>query len=160
MSSINVNENLAAHLAILDLLNRYTDAVNQRDWRHLESVFADDGVWDMGGPEVGPMAMRFEGARKIAEGIAASVATTELCVQTNHAAVVAVNGRRATARSTINELVRPRGAGGMTVAGTYYDEISLGDDGEWRFTERRFRITYVDSITPVAGQVIAKFPLK
>jgi hypothetical protein len=160
MSTINVKENLAAHMAILDLLNRYTDAVNQRDWRQLESVFAEDGIWDMGGPNVGPMAMLFEGARNIAQGIAASVSTTELCVQTNHAAVVAVNGRRATARSTINELVRPKGAGGMTIAGTYYDEISLGDDGEWRFTERRFRITYVDSITPIGGQVIGNCPLK
>src|SRR5208282_472546 len=88
MSTINVNENLAAHVAILNLLNRYTDAVNQRDWAELESVFADDGIWDMGGEELGPMAMHFEGARKIAEGIAASVSTTELCVQTNHAAVV------------------------------------------------------------------------
>jgi hypothetical protein len=158
MSTSNVNAHLAAHLAILDLLNRYTDAVNQRDWQRLQNVFAANGVWDMGGPAVGPMAMRFEGAKAITEGIAASIATTELCVQTNHAPVIEVDGRHATARSTINELVRPRSGAGMTIVGTYYDDIVLGDDGEWRFKERRFRITYVDTTTLVPGQILASFP--
>jgi len=158
MSTLNVKAYLAEHLAIGDLLNRYTDAVNQRDWSQLRAVFADDAVWDMGGPAVGPMAMRFEGADRIVEGIAASVATVALCVQTNHAPVVVVDGRRATARSTIQELVRPDGGGGLNIVGTYYDDLILDHDGEWRFRERRFRITYVDSTTPVSGQVLATFP--
>ena len=36
MSTANIHANPAAHLAILDLLNRYTDAVNQRDWKTLQ----------------------------------------------------------------------------------------------------------------------------
>jgi len=160
MSTANIHANPAAHLAILDLLNRYTDAVNQRDWKTLQDVFTADGVWDMGGPAAGPMAMLFKGAQGIADGIGGSISTTELCVQTNHAPVIVVDGQRATARTTVNELVRPKGGGGVTIVGTYYDDILLGTDGEWRFKERRFRITYVDATTAVPGQVMASFPLK
>ena len=158
MSTANVTAELAAHCAISDLLHRYTDAVNQRDWQQLQSVFAADGVWDMGGPVMGPMAMRLVGARAIADGIAAAIGGTELCVQMNHAPVVTVTGRSATARSSIQELVRPKGAAGFNLFGTYYDRIVLDADGEWRFQERRFRITYLDATTPVAGQVMAQFP--
>lgn len=157
MTTVNVTTNLAAHMAILDLLNRYTDAVNQRDWAELKNVFTENGVWDMGGAAVGPMAMRFEGAEQVAKGIAAGVSTAELCVQANHAPVVSVDGKRATARSTIQEIVRPMGGGGMMLLGTYYDDIVLCDDGEWRFQKRRFRITYSD-MAPLTGQVLATFP--
>ena len=158
MSTANITAELAAHCAILDLLNRYTDAVNQRDWQQLQSVFAVDGIWDMGGPAAGPMAMRLVGARQIADGIAAAIGGTELCVQMSHAPVVTVAGRRATARSTVHELLRPKGAPGFNLFGTYYDDIRLDADGEWRFQERRFRITYLDAATPVVGQIMAQFP--
>ena len=158
MSTVNVKAQLAEHIATLDLLNRYTDAINQRDWAQLRAVFAQDSVWDMGGPAVGPMAMRFEGNGPIAAGIAASVSTAAMCVQTNHAPVVVVDGGRATARSTIHELFKPTAGGGYNIIGTYYDDLVLDHDGEWRFRERRFRITYVDSETPVPGQVLATFP--
>ena len=153
MSTANLMANLQAHLAILDLLNRYTDAVNQRDWVELENVFAVDGVWDMGGPAAGPMAMRFEGAKRVADGIAAALSSAEMCVQANHAPVVKVQGQRATARSTLQEIVRSKGGGGMMMLGTYHDDLVLCDDGEWRFQERRFRMTYVD-MTPLNGQVM------
>ena len=32
MSTRNVTDNLTAHLAIQNLMNRYTNAVNQRNW--------------------------------------------------------------------------------------------------------------------------------
>lgn len=154
MSTANVQAEFVAHLAILDVLNRYTDALNRRDWPALQQVFTAEGVWDMGGPAAGPMAMRFAGAADIAAGIAAAVDSAELCVQTNHAPVIEVSGRRATARSTMHELVRPKGGTGMQIIGFYHDDLSLGEDGEWRFRERRFRIVYVDTGTPVSGQVM------
>ncbi|MGO8856806.1 MAG: nuclear transport factor 2 family protein [Steroidobacteraceae bacterium] len=153
MSTSNVVNNLAAHAAIVELLNRYTDAINQRNWIELKSVFAEDCVWDMGGPSVGSMAMRFEGAQRVCEGIAAAIDTAELCVQTNHAPVIVVEGTCATARSTIQEIVRPKGGGGIMILGAYHDDIVLCDDGEWRFKERRFRIRYMD-MSPLTGNLI------
>ena len=145
---------LGAHVAIQDLLNRYTDAVNQRNWSELKNVFAPQGVWDMGGPAVGPMALRFEGAQQVANGIASALGNAQMCVQSNHAAVIHVDGTRASARSTIQEIVRPKAGGGLMILGTYHDDIVQCPDGEWRFQERRFRITYIDT-TPLAGQTLS-----
>ena len=76
------------------------------------------------------------------DGIRGLVTPTELCVQSNHAVVIDVHGDRATATSTICEIVLPPGAAGvMTVWGTYYDDVVRGADGEWRFSQKKFRFT-------------------
>ena len=158
MSTRNVTDNLAAHLAIQDLLNRYTNAVNQRDWPALQAVFAEDGVWDCGGPQMGEQSFLFSGAAGCANGIAGLITPTECCVQSNHSTVIEVTGRRAVATSTINEYVILNGADTATsIWGTYYDEIHLEADGEWRFRKRVFRFTTVDS-TASKGPVLARFP--
>jgi hypothetical protein len=158
MSTRNVTENLIAHLAIQDLLNRYTNALNQRDWAALQSVFTEDGVWDCGGPQMGDQAFLFSGAAGCANGIAGLLAHTECCVQSNHAIVIEVAGRDAKATSTMNEYVIPNGAATATsIWGTYYDEIQLESDGEWRFRKRTFRFTTVDP-SMSKGPVLARFP--
>jgi len=153
MSTSNVRDNVAAHVAVVDLLNRYTDTINQRDWTELRELFVEDSVWDVAGAAKGSLVMRFEGIEKLIDGIAAAVCSTELCVQTNHAPVIAVNNKRATARSTIQEIVRAKGGGGSMILGVYSDDIVLCADGEWRFKERRFRMTYTD-VTPAAGTAV------
>lgn len=159
MSTRNVVENLASHLAVHDLLDRYTNAVNQRDWATLHSLFSEDGIWDAGGPEMGAGAFRFEGAANCAEGIAGLIRPTELCVQSNHAVTIEIDGDRATATSTINELVLIKDAPGlMTNWGTYYDTLIREADGEWRFKQRIFRHSWTDMSGP-KGRVIARFPL-
>ena len=160
MSTRNIVENAANHLAIRDLLDRYTNAVNQRTWSVIETLFSRDAVWDAGGPEMGDHAFRFEGAANIGHGIASLVSATELCVQSNHAVVVEIDGARATATSTINEMVLVKDAPGvMNNWGTYYDDIVRESAGEWRFRQRVFRFTWTDTSGP-RGQVIARFPRK
>jgi hypothetical protein len=157
MSTANVKSHLIDHMAISDLLNRYTDAVNHRDWKALEACFSETGIWDMGGPAIGPGAMYFEGAANVAAGIGAAVSTAEMCFQANHAAVIEVDGDRATARSSVHETVRPAAGSGLVIFGIYYDDLRRHSDGEWRFDKRAFRITYMDQ-TPLAGHVLATFP--
>ena len=158
MSTRNVTEHLSAHLSIQDLLNRYTNAVNQRDWAALQAVFADDAVWDCGGPQMPEQQFLFNGAEACARGIAGLVGPTECCVQTNHAIVIEVTGPEARATSTINEYVIFSGsAPAMSLWGTYYDDIRLGADGEWRFSKRTFRFTTVD-YSASKGPVLAHFP--
>jgi uncharacterized protein (TIGR02246 family) len=158
MSTRNVTENTLAHLAIRDLLDRYTDALNRRDWGALQTLFTADGVWDAGGPEMGAQAFRFETAAACAAGIAGLVSPAELCVQSNHAVVIEVRGDSASARTTVNELVLLPGAPGlMTIWGTYHDDLRREADGEWRFRERRFRYTWIDP-AGAKGQVLARFP--
>ena len=82
-----------------------------------------------------------------------------LLVQSNHAPVVNVDGDRATATSTINEMVLAPGATQRTtIWGMYFDRIVKQADGEWRFKERRFRFAWVDAAGN-AGQVIAQPPM-
>jgi ketosteroid isomerase-like protein len=158
MSTRNVTEHLADHLAIRSLLDRYTDALNRRDWVALEQVFADDAVWDAGGPSMGPMARRFEGAVACARGISEMVEQLSLCIQSNHAPAIHVHADRATASSTINEVVLAPGADTRTtIWGMYFDEIVRGSDGEWRFKLRKFRFAWIDT-TGNAGQVITQPP--
>lgn len=158
MSTRNVKDHLADHMAITDLCNRYTDAVNRRSARDIAAVFAKDGVWDCGGPNAGPMCFLFTGNQEIGNRIAEMLGAMEVLVQTNHALVIEVNGDRATARSTVEEKGLPKGAPtGMRAMGTYTDEIVRDSDGEWRFAKRTFRFTYVDG-PAMNGQVMATFP--
>jgi ketosteroid isomerase-like protein len=158
MTTRNIIDHSIDHLAIRSLLDRYTDAVNRRDWDAVERVFAEDGVWDCGGPDMQGMSFRFDGAKGCAKGIAGLVSPMELCVQSNHAPAISVSGDRATATSTINELVVAPGATSRTTLwGMYFDQIVRGADGEWRFKERKFRFAWVDT-NGNAGQVFAQPP--
>jgi hypothetical protein len=155
MSTKNVKENLADHLAIRDLMDRYTDAVNHRDAAAIESVFCKDGIWDVGGGLEG-LTFYFVGAKNVAEGIVTTVNSTELCFQTNHAPVIRVDGKSASARSSINEVARPRGAAsGANMLGIYTDDIVLDADGEWRFKKRTFRFVYLET-EGLTGQVVSR----
>ena len=158
MSTKNVATHLSDHLAIHDLLNRYTNAINQRDWTAVEAAFALDGVWDAGGPELGENAYLFKTSQAIAKGIADLVKPHELLVQSNHAPVIEVDGDSATATSTINEYALAAGTPAMMVLwGTYYDDIVREADGEWRFRKRTFRYSWLENAAP-RGHVMARFP--
>ena len=156
MSTKNVRENLVDHLAINDLMARYVDAVNRRDWKAIEDQFCkEDGTWDVGGPSMGDFSFFFVGARNVAEGIERTINTTDFCFQTNHAMVIEVSGDRATARCAVNEVARPLGGeSGVNLLGMYFDDIVREQDGEWRFKKRSFRFSYIDS-TKLPGQLIA-----
>lgn len=158
MSTANVKANLADYMAITDLCNRYTDAVNRRDAKDIAAVFAKDGVWDCGGPNAGPMSFLLNGNEHIGNSIAQMLGGMEVLVQTNHALVIEIHGDRATSRSTCEEKGLPKGAkDGMRVMGTYTDDVVRDSDGEWRFAKRSFRFTYVDA-PAMNGQVMATFP--
>ena len=159
MSTANVKANLADHLAINLLLNRYTDAVNRRDWATLADVFTEDGIWDVGGPEAGPMKYYFSGRDQLVGSIRGMIEAMSMLVQTNHAPVIQVNGSRATATSTMDEKARTAdGEQCIHLIGTYYDDIVRENDGEWRFKKRTFRITYLGQ-PKYDGQVMARFPV-
>jgi hypothetical protein len=158
MSTSNVTANAADYLAVVDLINRYTDAINRRDWSALEQVFNQDGIWDVGGPEAAPFSFLFAGRDKVVEGIRGLIAGLEFLVQTNHALVVNIVGDRATSSSTLHEDSGQHGSTeGMRVMGMYSDEIVRDDDGEWRFAKRTFRFIYIETVTR-AGQILRVFP--
>jgi hypothetical protein len=140
---------VADRLAIRELVDRYNDAINHREWTVLTGLFTPDAVWEM----AAPVNLRFEGAPKIAGGIRWSVSRQDVLVQVSSAVVIEGNGPdRASVRSTMIEFGRPReGEPGMHSAGTYYDQVSRVD-GVWRFAHRVFRVRYTDNVA-VPGEV-------
>jgi hypothetical protein len=101
MSTENVRSNPTDHLAIRDLLDRYTDAINERDWTTLDSLLTEHGVWAHSGND--DVHHVFEGRGTVTAGIRGFVESTHLVIQMNYAKVIHVDGDRATARSTIHD---------------------------------------------------------
>jgi ketosteroid isomerase-like protein len=156
MTTSNI-EAVHDELAVIRLVNRYTDAINRRDWDTLGALFCADGVWDVGGADAAALAFLFTGREQVVTGISGMATQFDFQVQTNHAVVVNVAGDRATASSTVQEILRTRGTTeALMVLGMYADEIVREGDGAWRFARRTFRYTYVETIA-AAGKVLRPF---
>ena len=146
--------------AIHGLLNRYTDAVNQRDWTAYRACWTDDGVWELHEPING----RYAGIEAIMTEVRRAVESQELFVQMNHAVtILALHDETAHVRVTLNEIgkANPEGGGALPGVGgmfllAYYTDTLVKQDGAWKFKERVYDVVYADFTTP-AGKV---FPLR
>lgn len=143
--------------AILALANRYTDAVNNRDWDRYRACWTDDAVWDLGAP----VNQRKDGIEAIMAEVRRAVGAMDLFVQMNHAVtVLAVDGDTARARATLNEIgrVKPEnrellgGAEGLFILAIYTDEVRRTPDG-WRYARRTYQVPYFDPSAP-KGQIL------
>ena len=115
-------------------LNRYTDAVNRRDWQAFASVYAKDAIWE----GLGDLVMRFEGRDAITLGFLEIIEPMSMFVQMNGPALIDVDGDRASARSTIHELGDvPAQGTRFELYGRYEDEL-VRHNGVWLFQSRRF----------------------
>jgi hypothetical protein len=146
-------------LAITDLIHRYSDAVTRADWAQCEPLYAPDAVW-----ESPLLDMHFDGARAFLDFLAASTRNLDVLIQTASSPVVRLDGDRASATTSIREIIR-----GVTTAddpslppgtprsvdqyGVYYDDLARRD-GRWCFVHRVFVPVLVIADGP-AGQVVA-----
>lgn len=118
--------------AIQQLLNRYTDGCNRRDWDQVMATFAPDGVWAAAGNE-------HRGHAAIQAAMATFVQMMDYFVQTNSAAVIAISGDTATVRVTIRECGKFAGKDeALEVLGYYQDDLVRTDGGDWQFARRTF----------------------
>jgi uncharacterized protein (TIGR02246 family) len=138
MTTENVVNNLAGHVAVRHVVDQYTDALNAGDWARLESVFTENAIWLV--TTDGKVDYQREGRHEIATGIRSLIETSAgNVVQMNHATAIHVDGHRATARSTMEAIYfMPDGARRMLFA-LYCDDLVREQDGEWRFERRDFR---------------------
>lgn len=144
MSTKNVHENLADHMAITDLVNRYTSAGNRRDWAALADTFAEDGVWKAIAPD--GQLRHHAGRENVANALGALVEGMAMMVQFNHAVVIRVEGDHGRVVSTMEEYFSyPDGGPAMHAIGTYSDEVVRCADGEWRFAKRHFSPIYYEA---------------
>jgi uncharacterized protein (TIGR02246 family) len=147
MTTENVVNNLADHVAVRHVVDRYTDALNCREWDILESLFTEDAVWVAAAPGEG--VHQLEGRRQIGGGIRQMVETSSPEVlQMNHATTIDITGDRATARSTMESVhVMPGGARKQMLA-IYDDKLMREQDGEWRFERREWLTKTVHDVGP------------
>jgi ketosteroid isomerase-like protein len=143
---------LEDELAIRSLADRYTDAVNHRDWDAYAACWTQDGVWDLGPP----VNQRKEGLPAILEEVTRAVGGMDLFIQMTHAiTVLEVQGDRALARATLNEIgrIKPEnrdllgGAEGMFILAIYTDELRRVDGG-WRYAKRTYQVALFDGRAP------------
>jgi ketosteroid isomerase-like protein len=139
------NSSLADRFAIRELIDRYSYAVNERDWKAFESCFAEDAVWDVGKP----FSFRVQGRSSVVDLARTKISELDFVIQTPHATVIWLDGHHARAHSTMREIVSGAGGtAGVQMWGTYADEL-VRSDGEWRFTSRVFRVTTANLTAPV-----------
>jgi ketosteroid isomerase-like protein len=144
---------LDAEREIRALADRYTDAVNHRDWKTYEACWTEDAIWELGAP----VHQRKVGRPAIMEEVKRAVGAMDLFVQMTHAGVIlSVEGDRARARWTLNEIgrIRPEHRGllgaadGMVILATYTDELVRAHDGGWRFAKRDYQVALFDGHAP------------
>lgn len=138
---------LEDRLRIREVIERFHDAVNQRDFASIGALFAADGVWEV----AAPFDRRLEGPG-IAAGVAENVGRLEFLVQTCSPIVIELlDAANATARTSMQEWGRFKDGTSMRVAGTYFDTLRK-DGGAWRFVHRVFHARYADDAV-LTGQI-------
>ena len=136
------------HLAIRQLIEAYSDALNTRDFTAMAELFAENAVWQVGPP----FNLRFEGAQ-IIPNIASMVSSFPFLMQMTHGVMVEAAGNQATARTTVREVGQAaHGASGLNSFGIYHDSL-VRTAGGWRFAARRFQCLFLDT-APLVGTVV------
>jgi ketosteroid isomerase-like protein len=115
---VNLSQNLIEELAIVRVLDTYTDGINQRDLEQVLSVFLPDATWST----VNHTDRRtFNGIADLREGFKMILTQSRFIVQMPTTSIVEVNGDTATARSTMHEVGDFDGP--FLCYGTYLDKL-------------------------------------
>lgn len=135
-----MDDDALAYVAITRLQHAYADVVTRRAWPELERLFLPGAPVHV--DTVTNPVMTFEGPAAIGAFIDGAIAGFEFFqfVPLSTVVDVAPDCRTASARLYMVELRQDRASGRWTNAyGLYRDECARGDDGRWRFAERRYQ---------------------
>jgi len=130
--------NVEARLAVRELLDRYNDAVNQRDVNAFAACWTDDAVWNI---PIMPGQDEVVGKKTIVDSWVRSMKVYPVLIMLAHVGKIELNGDEAKVRSYHNELgqyvngreIRPRGQ---------YEDIMVKRNGQWLFKRRSFTALY------------------
>ncbi|QRK11519.1 nuclear transport factor 2 family protein [Archangium violaceum] len=143
VSGVGPTAELMEQVAIRELLDRSSDAINHQDWTALMAMFTEDAVWE----RRPPTAWRIEGREAIRAFLARNSDKVDVVSYTVSATAIHVQGpEHASARSTLVELLRFMDTGrGLRIIGTYTDEF-VKKDGRWWFKHRTGHPRYEDEV--------------
>jgi ketosteroid isomerase-like protein len=137
-------------LAIGDLIARYSDALNRRDFAAMAALFTPDARWSVDPP----FDLAFQG-EAIGPSIAAMLEHWSFLLQMVMGSVIDLHGDRAAARNMVREIGAAKdGASGLDSYGLYHDRL-VRTAGGWRFESRRFQSLHLDT-APLAGAVVGQ----
>jgi hypothetical protein len=140
-------------VAVRELLERFSDAVNHGQFEIIPTLFTEDAVWEA---KIAPDAelglgegFHFRGPDGIRTGLAKSRERAEPLFYSVIPGPIELHGNgRASSRSTMYELLHVKGNGSvLDLVGTYSDTF-VEHDGVWRFASRSFRLRYAAEATP------------
>nr|BFD94309.1 nuclear transport factor 2 family protein [Kitasatospora sp. Xyl93] len=135
-----------SHRAIENLIARYAELVDDGDFAGLGVLLADAVFVGGGGPVCGGEAI--EAMFRDTIVVYADGTPRTQHVTSNVAVEVDEPAGTATARSYVTVLQALPGLPLQAVAaGRYHDRFARGEDGRWRFVERRVRITLVGDVS-------------
>lgn len=137
---------LPSHRAIENLIARYAELVDDGDFAGLGALLAD-AVFVGGGEPVRGSAAIEEMFRETVvvhdDGTPRTQhVTTNVVVEVDEHAGTAVARSYVTVLQALPELPLQ-----TIAAGRYHDRFARGEDGRWRFAERRVRITLVGDLS-------------
>lgn len=146
MKSIDTRVDLSTIIdrqEIIDLLVRYTMAVDTKNWAQVEQCFTPDAVADYG-EEFG----YYEGYPAI-EAVLKSYHLLDVSQHILSNFLVEINGDSARSKCYLHAqhyMVGAEGGDTYTIGGIYDDEMVRSDDG-WRIKKRTLTVTWVDGNT-------------
>ncbi len=133
------SERATDELAVRSLIDRASDAINHHEWTRLEGMLTDDVVWEA----LPPIGWKLEGLQAVRGFFAKNEGKVEVLSYNVLASNVELQAPdRATARSTMIELLHLKEKDvGLQIVGTYTDSF-VKREGVWRFERRSFAMRY------------------
>ena len=132
-------EEFMDRLAIRELVDRYVDRLNHRDWDEYEKLITEDFVFTTSAPINRHVATR-KGMMEFLKGYQSY--SYGFVFQMNHGLVIEeLAGDRARTHHTLQVF-----SDTYNMIGIYYDIVVREADGQWRFKRRDFQITYREDV--------------
>lgn len=144
-------EQISDRLQINDLLTRYTNAIDSKDWSLLDTCFTPDAHLDY--TSAGGVAGDYPKVRQWLEKALAPFAMTVHFISNS---TVELEGDEARARTyVLNPMGFPKPDGSLHIftVGAFYNDRLVRTEAGWRIRERIEETAFMDGTLPEALQV-------
>lgn len=125
---------VAAELAIRNLVAEYIDAVNRYDGEAWKATWSEDSVWFL-------MGMEVKGREEVFNLWQGAMGSFEFAIMMLNSGTLKIDGDNASGRWYVTEHTKPKEGDPSLVLGVYDDKYRC-ENGQWLFAERRYHVMY------------------